>query len=109
MLRWVPESRVPVEQLIQHPHLAKLHCPDDEPIRVPLDCSDFEYERRQITSAALHEEIFREALYYYPHLPAAFEQELAENGAYHDMGQYRLLVPGENQLSSDEEGECWCP
>merc|ERR1712176_496018 len=102
-LRWDPESRISFYEAIQHAYLEKLHCPEDEPTREPLDTSDFEFERRKTTAAALREEIFREALFYYPDLLETFDRELRESGSSrHDMSQYRLLVPGETQYSSDE-------
>lgn len=105
MLRWDPESRITVFEAIQHPYLEKLHCPEDEPTREPLDTSDFEFERRKINAAALREEIFREALCYYPELLAQFNEEVQAGGYAHDITQYRLLVPGEPQYSSDEDDE----
>eukprot|EP00406_Dinophysis_acuminata_P056074 CAMPEP_0179303018 /NCGR_PEP_ID=MMETSP0797-20121207/48365_1 /TAXON_ID=47934 /ORGANISM="Dinophysis acuminata, Strain DAEP01" /LENGTH=402 /DNA_ID=CAMNT_0021012569 /DNA_START=93 /DNA_END=1301 /DNA_ORIENTATION=+ len=102
-LRWDPESRISVQQAIQHCYLDKLHCPEDEPTREALDTSDFEFERRKITAVALREEIFREALYYYPDLLEQFDGELRENGSHYDIFEYRLLVPGESQYSSEDE------
>merc|ERR1712217_592700 len=92
-----------VSEAIQHCYLEKLHCPEDEPTREALDTSDFEFERRKITAIALREEIFREALYYYPDLLQQFDKELRDSGSFYDISQYRLLVPGESQYSSDEE------
>lgn len=105
MLRWDPESRISVEQAIMHPYLEKLHCYEDEPMREPLDTSDFEFERRKITSAALREEIFREALFYYPELLEQFDRESVATGTRNDMSQYRLLGPGDSQYSSDDDSE----
>mmetsp|Transcript_52405 Transcript_52405/g.162026 ORF Transcript_52405/g.162026 Transcript_52405/m.162026 type:complete len:261 (+) Transcript_52405:1-783(+) len=102
MLRWDPESRITVEDAIQDCYFEKLHCPEDEPTRSPLDTTVFEFERRKITASALREEIFRESLYYYPHLMEQFDKE---NGSGCDISKYRLLVPGESQYSSDEEAE----
>merc|ERR1711878_182214 len=96
-LRWDPESRISVSEAIQHCYLEKLHCPEDEPTREPLDTTDFEFERRNITAIALREEIFREALYYYPDLLDQFDRELLESGRVHDVTKFRLLVPGETQ------------
>lgn len=104
-LRWDPESRISVFDAIQHPYLEKLHCPEDEPIRDPLDTSDFEFERRKITAAALREEIFHEALYYHPEKLTRFEEEWAEKGNRHNISQYPLLVPGESHYSSDESSD----
>lgn len=102
-LLWDPEVRMNIEEAIQHPYVEKLHCPEDEPTRGPLDTSGFEFERRKITSLALREEIFREALHYYPHLEENFIQEELALTEKYDISQYRLLVPGESQYSSDEE------
>eukprot|EP00932_Pfiesteria_piscicida_P016215 SRR837773.3150.p1 GENE.SRR837773.3150~~SRR837773.3150.p1 ORF type:complete len:372 (+),score=126.36 SRR837773.3150:1-1116(+) len=104
-LRWDPESRISVFDAIQHPYLDKLHCPEDEPVREPLDTSDFEFERRKITAAALREEIFHEALYYHPQLLMQFEQEWAAQGNRHNISQYPLLVPGESHYSSEESSD----
>lgn len=104
-LRWDPEARTTVDEAIQHPYLESLHCPEDEPIREPLDTSDFEFERRKITATALREEIFRESLWYYPDLLAQFHQELHDRGNYYDISQFRLLNDGEAQYSSDDDDE----
>mmetsp|Transcript_63192 Transcript_63192/g.175240 ORF Transcript_63192/g.175240 Transcript_63192/m.175240 type:complete len:402 (-) Transcript_63192:156-1361(-) len=103
MLRWDPKSRITVQEAIQNTYLEQLHCPEDEPTREPLDTSDFEFERRKITAGALREEIFREALFYYPDLLEQFDKEVEESGARHDICRYRLLVPGESQYSSDDD------
>jgi len=104
-LRWDPESRFTVDEAIQHPYLANLHCPEDEPTRDALDTSDFEFELRKISVPALREEIFRESLWYHPELAAEFNQELGQSGSSYDINAFRLLVPGEFQFSSDEEGD----
>lgn len=100
-LRWDPAARMTVAEALMHPYLENLHCPEDEPVRGPLDTSDFEFERRKITTAALREEIFREALRYYPDLLC----KLGEEELDHNISEYRLLVPGESQYSSDEDVE----
>mmetsp|Transcript_16777 Transcript_16777/g.43337 ORF Transcript_16777/g.43337 Transcript_16777/m.43337 type:complete len:403 (+) Transcript_16777:109-1317(+) len=104
-LRWDPESRISVFDAIQHSYLEKLHCPEDEPMREPLDTSDFEFERRKITAAALREEIFREALYYYPQLLAQFDQDVATHGNNYNVSEYPLLAPGDSLCSSDESSD----
>ncbi|CAE8694977.1 unnamed protein product, partial [Polarella glacialis] len=103
MLRWDPDSRMSVQEAIQHKYLDKLHCPEDEPVREALDTTDFEFERRKINVPALREEIFREALSYHPTLAEQYKKEMVEKGDPHDINSFRLLVPGENQYSSDEE------
>mmetsp|Transcript_107713 Transcript_107713/g.335886 ORF Transcript_107713/g.335886 Transcript_107713/m.335886 type:complete len:400 (+) Transcript_107713:148-1347(+) len=102
MMCWDPETRLTVAEALQEPFFENLHCPEDEPVREPLDTSDFEFERRRITAAALREEIFHESLYYYPDLLEEFE---AERDSRSDISKCRLLVAGESQYSSDEEGD----
>uniref|UniRef100_A0A7S2M7N5 Protein kinase domain-containing protein n=1 Tax=Zooxanthella nutricula TaxID=1333877 RepID=A0A7S2M7N5_9DINO len=102
-MRWDPEGRISVNEALVHPYMEKLHCPEDEPIREPLDTLDFEFERRKINVAALREEIFRETLWYYPDLFDQFHRELRESDPHHDIFGYRLLVPGESQYSSDDD------
>jgi len=103
-LCWNSTKRMSVEEALEHMYLERLHCPEDEPIRLPIDTTDFEFERRKINSRVLREEIFKEALNYYPELMARFQQEHADAGVNSDFSRYRLLVPGESQYgSSDEE------
>lgn len=103
-LCWNSTKRLSVEEALEHMYLEKLHCPEDEPIRVPIDTTDFEFERRKINSRVLREEIFKETLHYYPELMARFQQEHSDAGVNSDFSRYRLLVPGESQYgSSDEE------
>eukprot|EP00441_Pelagodinium_beii_P021837 CAMPEP_0197664388 /NCGR_PEP_ID=MMETSP1338-20131121/58606_1 /TAXON_ID=43686 ORGANISM="Pelagodinium beii, Strain RCC1491" /NCGR_SAMPLE_ID=MMETSP1338 /ASSEMBLY_ACC=CAM_ASM_000754 /LENGTH=370 /DNA_ID=CAMNT_0043243015 /DNA_START=182 /DNA_END=1294 /DNA_ORIENTATION=- len=105
MLRWDPAARITVDQAIMLPYLDKLHCAEDEPTREPLGTTDFEFERRKITLPALREEIFREALHYYPQQKQEYDKDLREGTINHDMAAYRLLGPGESQYSSDESGD----
>jgi len=105
MMRWDPQRRITVAEALEEPYLEKLHCPEDEPTREPLDTLDFEFERRKVTVGALRDEIFLLALYYYPHLLRQFEREVTQSGGHRDITQYRLLTPGEAQCSSDESDE----
>jgi len=102
-LQWDSEERVTVEEALQHTYLEMLHCPEDEPIREPLDTADFDYERRKMTSNALREEIFLETLNYYEDLKTQYAREQADSETPYDIRSYRLLVPGESQYSSDGE------
>lgn len=104
-LRWDPERRITVYGAIEQPYLQKWHCPEDEPMRAPLDTSNFEFERRKINVGVLREEIFRESLWYYPDHLEQFQRELRDRGSNFNINDYRLLVPGESQYSSDEDGD----
>jgi len=100
-----PDKRANVDHLLEHPYLAQLHCPEDEPVRTPLDKVDFEFERRKIDMAALREEIFLEALRYHPQKREQYFEEQIRLGKVYSIGDYRLLNPGESQYTSDEEGD----
>lgn len=98
-----PEKRITAAETLQHPYLALLHCMEDEPTRTPLDTADFEFERRKIDMEALREEIFLEALRYNPQQQARYLAEQQRKAQFYSVSDYRLLVPGESQYSSDEE------
>jgi mitogen-activated protein kinase 1/3 len=104
-LHFDPEKRVTVERALQLSYLSQLYCPEDEPVRTPLDTSDFEFERRKITMKALREELFLESLQYYPDKLQRYLEEQRQSGERYNIGDYRLLAPGESQYSSDEEGD----
>lgn len=103
MLRWDPDTRIPVHEAIQHSYLGELHVAEDEPVSEPLDASDFEFERRKVTSDALREELFHEMLFYHPDLLRQFQAERQGLGDSYDIQQCRLLLPGE--MEEDEAGE----
>lgn len=102
-LQFDPDKRCSVAEALQAEYLAQLFCPEDEPTRAPLDTSDFEFERRKINIKALREEIFQEVLQYYPEKRQQYLQERATQANQYDVGNFRLLNPGESQYSSDEE------
>jgi len=103
MLHFNPDSRISVEQALQFAYLGQLHCPDDEPSREPLDLSDFEFECRKIDMAALRQEIFLEALRYYPEKRQRFFEEQLNSGKMYSVVDYRLLAQGESQYTSDDD------
>ncbi|CAK9073859.1 Mitogen-activated protein kinase 3 (AtMPK3) (MAP kinase 3) [Durusdinium trenchii] len=61
-LRFDPEQRVSVPEALTLSYVSQLYCPEDEPVRGPLDTSDFEFERRKINIRALREELWLEVL-----------------------------------------------
>eukprot|EP00927_Polykrikos_kofoidii_P044412 TRINITY_DN38392_c0_g1_i1.p1 TRINITY_DN38392_c0_g1~~TRINITY_DN38392_c0_g1_i1.p1 ORF type:complete len:429 (-),score=89.97 TRINITY_DN38392_c0_g1_i1:257-1435(-) len=105
MLQFDPDKRVLVGEGLQHQYLAQLYCPEDEPIRPPLDTSDFEFERRKITIRALREELFLEAMRYYPEKREQYLREQAQLGQVYNIASFRLLEPTESLYSSGEEGD----
>lgn len=102
-LRFDPEQRVPVTEALTLSYVSQLYCPEDEPVRGPLDTSDFEFERRKINIRALREELWLEVLQYYPDKQEIYLQQQAQSTERYNVSSYRLLRPGEPQYSSDEE------
>lgn len=106
MLMFDPDKRLTVVKALEHPYLSELYCPEDEPVREPLDTTDFEFERRKVSMEGLREELWLEALCYYPFKRDLYlrEQRKIDPARRHDIKRYRLLNQGESQYSSDEEG-----
>merc|ERR1712151_272432 len=92
-----------VPEALQHEYLAQLYYPEDEPVRPPLDTSDFEFERRQINTKSLREELFLEVLQYYPEKRKRYLQEQIRLGQMYNAADFRLLAPGESQYSSEDD------
>jgi len=104
-LRWDPATRMDINEACQHEYVGELACPEDEPTRDPLDTSDFEFERRKITFAAIREEIWREALLYFPKKTqdGGYTDGESSTDASYNITQFPLLKEGEGQYSSDED------
>lgn len=64
MLTWDPTKRITVEQALEHPFMAKLHDPFDEPVTYPLD--GFEFERSDITMQELKVLMWNEVIKIHP-------------------------------------------
>jgi serine/threonine protein kinase len=74
MFEWDPDKRLDVPGILEHPYVAELHDPEDEPTREPVPFDLFEYERRNIDSQFLMEELFHELLAHYPALASTYIQ-----------------------------------
>jgi serine/threonine protein kinase len=61
MLRYDPEKRISIEKALQHPFLADLHYPPDEPTTKPVSPFDFDFEKYDLsieeTKELIHDEI----------------------------------------------------
>jgi mitogen-activated protein kinase 1/3 len=64
MLTWDPRNRITVEEALEHPFLAQLHDPFDEPVTFPIP--DFEFETPEYTMDALRELIWLEIVKFHP-------------------------------------------
>lgn len=103
VLQFDPEKRISAADGLANPYLAQLACPEDEPVRTPLDTSDFEFERRKINIKALREELFLEAMQYYPEIWQKHCEGQQQGAAADSIINCRLLAPGEAQYSSEDE------
>ena len=45
MLTFNPKNRISVQEALEHPFLAELHCPDDEPDAKMVEAFDFDFEK----------------------------------------------------------------
>jgi len=52
---------------------------------------------------ALRQEIFLEALRYYPEKREKYFEEQIQSGKMYSVVDYRMLAPGESQYTSEEE------
>mmetsp|Transcript_61120 Transcript_61120/g.113433 ORF Transcript_61120/g.113433 Transcript_61120/m.113433 type:complete len:399 (-) Transcript_61120:92-1288(-) len=100
MLAFDPDDRLTATDLLEQPYLALLHNPDDEPVREPLDCADFEFERRRINMYAMRQEILAEALQYHPEKRAV---HFADSRNAYSIYTFPMLQRGETHHSDDDE------
>jgi serine/threonine protein kinase len=49
LLTFDASKRITVEEALRHPFLSSLHFPDDEPLSVPVQRLDFEFEEYNLT------------------------------------------------------------
>lgn len=103
LLQINPESRSSVEEALQNPYLADLYNPEDEPTRSPLECGDFEFERRKVDLKAIREEIFLEAIRYYPQRRDAYIEQQMSNGDMYNVKDYLLRSEAEPQVVDLED------
>lgn len=97
LLRWSPEERPTVVEALQHSYLEKWSCPEDEPVREPLETADFEFEQWQASMEYFRTEIVRESLYFDPERLEEFDRELRTESGVH------VNQPCEAHTSPNEE------
>jgi serine/threonine protein kinase len=87
MLTFDPTRRISVEEALEHPYLAELHFPTDEPTTSKVSRFDFEFERHVMTMRELKDLIYDEILLHhspdklaeYTTAKARFDRELTVN------------------------------
>eukprot|EP00811_Abedinium_folium_P032104 NODE_5274_length_1788_cov_9.800120.p1 GENE.NODE_5274_length_1788_cov_9.800120~~NODE_5274_length_1788_cov_9.800120.p1 ORF type:complete len:420 (+),score=82.52 NODE_5274_length_1788_cov_9.800120:145-1404(+) len=88
MLQFNPDNRTTVSEALDHPYLSQFSSPEDEPEGYPLDPNEYEFERREVTIDALREELFHEAMLYYPDKIESYLE-----GKRYDIRELDLLNP----------------
>ena len=66
LLKWDPRKRMNVEEALEHPFVADLHDPFDEPVSYQIE--EFEFERPDITIAELKQLLWEEFLKFHPQM-----------------------------------------
>ena len=65
MLTFDPLKRITIEQALQHPYMAQLHYPDDEPTCDPVSAFDFDFEIYSLRKEDYKDLIFEEIMMYH--------------------------------------------
>jgi serine/threonine protein kinase len=65
MLRYEPNKRITIEKALEHPFLADLHYPPDEPTAKPVSPFDFDFEKYDLSIEETKELIYEEILLYH--------------------------------------------
>jgi len=65
MLTYDPADRITVVQALEHPYLAQLHFPEDEPSTQPVSAFDFDFEKYSLSREDLKDLIFEEIKLYH--------------------------------------------
>lgn len=97
MLEFDPNSRISVEEALEHPYLSALHYPEDEPCREPVPRFDFEFERQLHSAKELKDLIYEDILiHHFPDKVAEYEASVAE---------YATRAPATGEEAKAESGE----
>lgn len=65
MLAWDPEERVSIEDALNHPYMADLHYPPDEPTTNPVSAFDFDFELYDLSTDETRQLIYDEIMLYH--------------------------------------------
>ena len=65
MLRYEPKKRITIEKALEHPFLADLHYPPDEPTAKPVSPFDFDFEKYDLSIEETKELIYEEIQLYH--------------------------------------------
>lgn len=65
MLAFDPKKRITVEEALNHPYLAALHCPEDEPSTEHVSPFDFDFEIYDLKREDYKELLYEEVMLYH--------------------------------------------
>lgn len=80
MLRYDPKKRCGIEKALEHPFLADLHYPPDEPTAKPVSPFDFDFEKYDLSIEETKDLIYNEIMLY--HSSKAQKQYIANRKNY---------------------------
>ena len=65
MLVFDPNKRITVEEALNHPYLAELHCPEDEPTTDQVSAFDFDFEIYELKNSDYRDLMWEEIMLYH--------------------------------------------
>jgi serine/threonine protein kinase len=80
MLRYEPKKRITIEKALEHPFLADLHYPPDEPTAKPVSPFDFDFEKYDLSIEQTKDLLYEEIMLY--HSSKAQKQYIANRKKY---------------------------
>lgn len=99
LLDFHPTTRITTEQALEHPFLASLHNPDDEP--VANFHFHFAFEEEELSRERVQELIWNEILEFYPDLPAEYPRT-APRERLHEQVEAKLSLGETNNKSNND-------
>lgn len=99
MLVFDPNQRITVDDALNHPYLAELHCSDDEPITTHVSAFDFDFEIYELKNSDYRDLMWEEIMLY--HDDEKIQEYLNNKETYPD-GMLHLKYSGR----TTEEQNC---
>lgn len=65
MLVYNPDDRITIAQALEHPYLASLHFPDDEPTTEKVLGFDFDFEKYSLSTSEYKDIMYEEIMLYH--------------------------------------------
>ena len=103
LLSFNPNERVSVDEALQHPYLADLYCPDDEPTSQPMPSEEFEFEGLELNKEQIKDCIYEEILL---HNFPEFKQEYFDKlKAHKSVFNHILLNDNKDYVKFEDEDD----